>query len=150
MKPLIVLAAAMIFLCSPVTAKRNDKSGNTEQAIMRIEKEMLDAVLKGDPSAAERYYADTYVFTGPNGVFQTKAEAIGDVKSGDLKLQGATLDDTKVSVYGDTAIVTYSSQDKGTYKGKDISGKTRWTDVFVKRRGQWQLVSSHGSNVSEK
>lgn len=80
---------------------------------------------------------------------QDKAQSIGELKSGDLKLQSASLDDAKVQVYGDTAIVTYSSNDKGTYKGKDISGKTRWTDVFVKRNGKWQLVATHGSRVGK-
>ena len=66
---------------------------------------------------------------------ENKAQAIADLKSGDLKLQSASLDGAKVQVYGDTAVVTYSSNDKGTYKGKDISGKTRWTDVFVNHNG---------------
>jgi hypothetical protein len=26
-----------------------------------------------------------------------------------------------------------------------ISGKTRWTDVFVKRNGRWQVVASQGT-----
>jgi ketosteroid isomerase-like protein len=76
-----------------------------------------------------------------------KAQSIDDLKSGNLKLQAASLDNAKVQVYGDTAIVTYSSDDKGTYKGKDISGKTRWTDVFVKQKGRWMIVASHGSPV---
>ena len=64
------------------------------------------------------------------------------MKSGDLKLQSASLDDAKVQVYGDTAVVTYSSNDKGTYKGKDISGKTRWTDVFVHHNEASPLTTS--------
>ena len=98
-------------------------------------------------SANERYLADTYVFTGPDGTVENKAQAIADLKSGDLKLQSASLDGAKVQVYGDTAVVTYSSNDKGTYKGKDITGKTRWTDVFVNHNGRWQVVASHGSMV---
>jgi ketosteroid isomerase-like protein len=105
----------------------------------------LNAALKGDASANERYLADTFVFTGPDGTVENKAQAIADLKSGDLKLQSASLDGSKVQVYGDTAVVTYSSNDKGTYKGKDISGKTRWTDVFVNRNGRWQLVATHGT-----
>lgn len=70
-----------------------------------------------DPSEYKRYLADTYVFTGPDGTVENKAQAIADLKSGDLKLQSASLDNAKVQVYGDTAIVTYSSNDKGTYKG---------------------------------
>jgi len=128
---------------------QSEAGGGAEQAVMRIEREMLHAVLKGDMSANERYLADTFVFTGPDGLVENKAQSINDLKSGDLKLQSASIDDAKVNVYGDTVIVTYSSNDKGTYKGNDISGKTRWTDVFVKRNGKWQLVATHGSRVGQ-
>jgi ketosteroid isomerase-like protein len=151
MKRSILAAVVALNLCvlSAAKDKSGKQSGGAEQSVLSIEKELLDAVLKGDASASERYLAETYVFTGPDGMTETKAQSIADLKSGDLKLQAASLDDAKVSVYGDTAIVTYGSTDKGTYKGKDISGKTRWTDVFVKRNGKWQLVASHGSRVSE-
>ncbi len=130
--------------CSGFAQSKQAPSAATEQAVMRIEHELLNAILKGDPSANERYLADTYVFTGPDGTVENKSQAIADLKSGDLKLQSASLDGAKVQVYGDTAVVTYISTDKGTFKGKDISGKTRWTDVFVNRNGRWQVVASHG------
>ena len=123
-----------------------NKSG-AEQEVMKIEQELLAALLKGDASASERYLASNYVFTGPDGETMGKPRSVEDLKSGNLKLQAASLDDAKVQVYGSTAIVTYSSNDKGTYKGKDISGKTRWTDVFVKQSGKWTVVASHGSTV---
>ncbi|MFL6416732.1 MAG: nuclear transport factor 2 family protein [Bryobacteraceae bacterium] len=66
-------------------------------------------------------------------------------ESGALKLTSASLDGAKVQVYDNAAVVTYSSNDKGSYKGKDISGTTRWTDVFVNRNGRWQLVPSQGT-----
>jgi ketosteroid isomerase-like protein len=131
--------------CSVVAQPKGQPSSDAEQAVMAIERELLSAVLKGDASANERYLADTYVFTGPDGTVANKAQAIADLKSGDLKLQSASLDGAKVQVYGDTVVVTYSSNDKGTYKGKDITGKTRWTDVFVKRNGRWQIVASQGT-----
>jgi ketosteroid isomerase-like protein len=146
------MVRAFVFLgilstvCYSVFAQSKERpAAGTEQIVMRIERELLNAVLKGDASASERYLADTYVFTGPDGMVENKAQSIADLKSGDLKLQSASLDDAKVQVYGDTAVVTYSSNDKGTYKGKDISGTTRWTDVFVNHNGRWQLVASHGT-----
>ena len=145
---MLVFAGILSALCSSVFAQSKERpSAGTEQTVMRIERELLNAVLKGDASANERYLADTYVFTGPDGTVENKAQAIADLKSGDLKLQSASLDGAKVQVYGDTAVVTYSSNDKGTYKGKDISGKTRWTDVFVNQNGRWQLVASQGTMV---
>ncbi|MCU1237150.1 MAG: hypothetical protein JWP63_5117 [Candidatus Solibacter sp.] len=143
---MVVFAGILSALCCSGFAQSKERPpAGTEQAVMRIEREMLNAILKGDASANERYLADTYVFTAPDGAVQNKAQAIADLKSGELKLQSASLDDAKVQVYGDTAVVTYSSNDKGTYKGKDISGKTRWTDVFVNHNGRWQVVASHGS-----
>ena len=117
---------------------------------MRLKKEILDALLKGDPSPLERDLGKGYVYTVPDGAVADKAQNIADVKSGDLKLQSATLDDAMVSVYGNAAIVTYASVVKGTYKGKDISGNTRWTDMFIKQNGRWQLVASHGSPVVKR
>ena len=143
---MLVFCGILSALCGSVFAQSKERPlAGTEQAVMRIERELLNAVLKGDASANERYLADSYVFTGPDGTVENKAQAIVDIKSGDLKLQSASLDGAKVQVYGDTAVVTYSSNDKGTYKGKDISGKTRWTDVFVNHNGRWQLVAAHGT-----
>src|SRR5436190_10523742 len=143
---ILVLAGIFSGLCCVGFAQLKEKSSTgTEQAVMGIERDLLNAVLKSDASANERYLADTYVFTGPDGTVENKAQAIADLKSGDLKLQSASLDGAKVQVYGDTAVVSYSSNDKGTYKGKDITGKTRWTDVFVNHNGRWQVVASHGT-----
>lgn len=148
MRSPLMAAVMAISLCAVTAANdKPGKQGGTEQAILSIEKEMLDALLKGDASASERYLADTYVFTGPDGETSNKAQSVTDLKSGDLKFQAASLDDPKVNIYGDTAIVTFGSTDKGTYKGKDLSGKTRWTEVFVKHNGKWQIVASHGSRV---
>jgi len=143
---MLIFFGILVALCCSVFAQSKGRpSSDAEQAVMGIERELLNALLKGDFSASERYLADTYVFTGPDGTVENKAQAIADLKSGDLKLQSASLDDAKVQVYGNAAVVTYSSNDKGTYKGKDISGKTRWTDVFVNRNGRWQLVASQGT-----
>jgi hypothetical protein len=78
-------------LCCLVFAQSKGRpSAGTEQAVMGIERELLNAILKGDASASERYLADTYVFTGPDGTVENKAQAIADLKSGDLKLQSAS------------------------------------------------------------
>lgn len=47
-------------------------------------------------------------------------------------------------------MVTYTSADKGTYDGRDITGTYRWMDVFVKRDGQWQLMAEQGTEVPKE
>src|SRR6266849_11169924 len=85
---MLVFAGILSALCCSGFAQSKERpSAGTEQVVMRIERELLNAVLKGDPSANERYLADTYVFTGPDGTVENKAQPIADLKSGDLKLQ---------------------------------------------------------------
>jgi ketosteroid isomerase-like protein len=130
--------------------KSNKQSGNVEQTLMHIEQELDDAVVKGDTSPSEKYLADNSTFTDPGGMVMDKARNIDDFKSGNLKIGSSKLEDMKVQVYGNTAVVTYGTTDKGTYKGKDISGNYRWTDVFVKRNGRWQIVAGQGTRVAQQ
>jgi len=36
---------------------------------------------------------------------------------------------------------------KSSYKGKDTSGHYVWTDVYMNREGQWQVVATQGSKL---
>jgi hypothetical protein len=81
---------------------------------------------------------------------QTKAQFIADIKSGDLALESSEISDMKVRVYGTAAVATYSTPDKGKYKGKDIGGRYRWTDMFVRHGEKWQLVAGQGTPLPAK
>ena len=122
----------------------------TEQTLMKMEQEMADAILKGDTSVWDRYSDANSVFTDPTGMMMNKAQSMAMFKSGDLKFESIKMDNMKVQMFGNTAIVTYTSMDKGTYKGRDISGEYRWTDVFTKVGGKWKLVAGQGTPIMKQ
>ena len=129
----------------PAAAKSADTG--TEQALMKIEQDTLAAILKRDVAAFSKFFADDAVLTTPDGSLQTKAQLLADIKSGDLVLESSSISDMKVKVYGDAAVVTYITVDKGKYKNQDISGRFRWTDTFMRRGGSWLIVAGHGTPV---
>ena len=131
----------------PAPAKPAD--GSVEQTLMKIERDGLAALLKKDIAAFGRIFADDAVVITPDGSPQTKAQLLADVKSGDLVVESSEISDMKVRAYGDTAVVTYVTTDKGKFKGQDISGRYRWTDVFVRRAGTWQIVAGHGTPIQQ-
>jgi ketosteroid isomerase-like protein len=131
----------------PAPAKPADNS--VEQTLMKIERDALAAVLKKDIPAFGRIFADDAVVITPDGSTQTKAQLLADLKSGDLVIESSEISDMKVRAYGDTAVVTYLTTDKGKYKSQDISGRYRWTDIFVRRGGTWQIVAGHGTPIQQ-
>ena len=76
---------------------------------------------------------------------------MSDIKSGTLKLESSTMSDMKVQVAcPHMAVVVYRSTDKGTYKGKDVTGEYRWLYVFVKRDGKWQIAIDQGNQIAKQ
>jgi ketosteroid isomerase-like protein len=144
----LFIAIALMTLFGSLTY--GQKKMTDEQTIMKMEQEMMDGVIKGDMSAYDKYAADNAVFTDPGGMLVTKAQTMAMFKAGDLKIESSKIDGMKVQMFGDTAIVTYTTTDKGAYKGRDISGQYRWTDVFVKTGGKWKMVAGQGTPIMQQ
>lgn len=141
----ILIAIAFVLLLSATGFGQS-----AEQTLMKMEQEMADAVAKGDMTVMDKYVAENATLTDPGGIVSTKAQLKAIFKSGDLKIQSSKIEGMKVQMFGNTAVVTYRTTDKGTFKGRDISGNYQWTDVFVKMNGKWQLVAGQGTPIMEQ
>ena len=157
MKRLLTIAALALASSSFVSGQAADAkkpqagaaAGNVEKTLMQIEHDATAAIIKKDAAAVGRFLADDYVFTPPDGTVQTKAQLLADLKGNGLVIDSSDISDMKVKVLGDAAIVTYTTTDKGKYKGQDISGKYRWLDVFAHRGGRWLLVAAQGTKIAQ-
>jgi hypothetical protein len=147
----LILTLAFSLALSTIAIAKEKGTGADEATLKKIEQEILDGVLKSNTSALEKYLTSDYLGIGPDGVTQNKSEFLSDVKSGALKLESSTMSDMKVQVADpDMAVVVYRTNDKGTYKGKDITGEYRWLDVFVKRDGKWQVAIDQGTQIAKQ
>jgi hypothetical protein len=146
----LILTLAVVLALPTIALAKEKGTGATadEATLKKIEQELTDTIVKSDTSAFEKYLASDYLGIGPDGVTQNKSELLADIKSGTLKLESSTMSDMKIQVAGpDMAVVVYRSTDKGTYKGKDVTGEYRWLDVFVKRDGKWQIAIDQGTQI---
>ena len=119
-----------------------------EQELIKAERELADAFIKRDIAGLERILAEEFIDSNPDGIAQDKASAIAETKSGTVL--SVTFSDLKVRMYGDVGIVTGLYTQKAILNGKDATGTNRFTDVFVKRAGRWQLVSTQSTRVAKK
>ena len=105
------------------------------------------ALVKKDQAVIDRIAAPEWMLSTDQGDLQTKTQADAELKSGAYNCESTTINELKVSVFGETAVVFGLETEKSTYKGTDSSGQYRFTDVFVKRNGIWQAVATHVSKV---
>ena len=135
-------------LCAIGGSSTTNRTGAS--AVIEVEHAWGNALLKRDVAGFGRCLADEWILTTSDGSRVTKAMALADLKSGALRIDAFRLDDVTVHLYGSTAVVRGLITEKSMLRNKDTSGKSRFTDVFVKRDGRWQAVASHESNVPSR
>src|SRR5436309_6735553 len=111
---------------------------HVEQEIVRMADAWATAELRGDTAFLENILADDFVGIGPLGFMLTRQEWLARHQSGDLKYESFSLDEVKVRVYNDAAILIGRQAQNATYRGNSIPGQFRITLVFV-QQGQWRL-----------
>ncbi len=120
--------------------------GPEELALMQIERDWAAAGVKGDWTALDKILASEYV-NNSDGTVRPKKQILAEMKSGASKTTSASTSEMKVLILGDTGIVHGLWADKSTRNGKDTSGTYRYTDIFVKRDGRWQVATSYSPKV---
>ena len=129
---------------SASTISAAQTSENTDQIITRLEHEWVAAIVKKDTATIDCLLAADFSGTTDDQIY-SKADAIEDVKNGTH--ESLDLDNIKVRIFGDTAVVTMEQTEKSRHGDTDFSGHYLFTDVWARKNGQWIAVASHGSRV---
>ena len=146
MKRIVSFVVAVVLLVPALTFFASAQS--TENEIKKLEMDRAAAVVKGDVAYVDKQTADDYMFINMFGQVTDKKQLLDGMKSGALKISADDISDLKVRVYGNTAVVTGKSDIKGTIGGKDASGMSLFTRVFVKKGGHWQTVALQQTKAS--
>jgi len=117
-----------------------------DHEIRAIERQWNDARAHADIATLDRILVDDWPVTHANGVTDTKAKYLADLKSGTRKFAGGVNeDDLTIRVYGDTAVVAGSSNSTVQYNGQPQGGALRFTRVYIRRGGAWTMIVSHAT-----
>ncbi len=110
------------------------------QDLKKMQVSLVAAVQRKDTDALAQLWADEYIGTAPNGRVVTRNDLMSAVKGGAINLEALDIDDLRIRLFGDVAVLTGHAQVKATVNGEDYSGSYRGTGVYVKRDGRWQAV----------
>jgi ketosteroid isomerase-like protein len=117
--------------------------------ITELEYRLASAWVKGDRPFVEALLTPDWTVTDPSGRVLTRQQVLDEAfVNSDRKIDAMAIDDVRVRVLGDTAVATGRTRATGTYRGATASVVLRFTDVFVRLNGRWQVVASHGTIVT--
>jgi ketosteroid isomerase-like protein len=108
--------------------------------LITLEKQFAQAIVKADVDALDNIVSDDWIIIGPEGKVINRPGFLDVVRSGALAHSSMESDETRVRVYGDTAIVTARVVTAGAYQGQAFTTHERSSDVFVRQQGHWKCV----------
>jgi hypothetical protein len=132
---------SLLSLClapSLVPAADRDETSARSAVLARF-----DAALRADIATLERLLADDLDYCNFAGECATKAEYVGEVKSGALKYASIEGEVDEVKLFADSAAVRGKVSATATRGGVERSIKATYLAVLAWREGRWQLTNWH-------
>jgi ketosteroid isomerase-like protein len=121
--------------------------GDDEQQLKDIEQQITQAWIHHDRSFIEDVLAPEWRVTQADGTIMSRADVLGPFFDS-VQFDSNVIDDVTVTMFGDTAVVRGRTTVSARVNGAPVSARIRFTDVFLKRSGRWQVVASHASPLT--
>lgn len=83
------------------------------------------------------------------GNVETKESFLRDIVAPELKIDPYTVEDFEVRLYGEVALLSGRTRMTGRYNGKPFTTHYRYIDVYVRRAGEWKIVSVQISRLPQ-
>ena len=122
-------------------------NSDDERQVRQLEQELIEAFRQNDTASLRRILADDFVFTDPRGVSVTKDIWLEDLGSGTFAFESVEIEDMRVRLAGDAALVTGLVTLKARSRAGSYNGQFGVIDVYMKREGRWQLALSTGEHA---
>ena len=119
------------------------------QTIIALDKKRMDAMCQKDIPTLNTLLSDDLVYTHSSARLDTKQSLIGSMTSGSTVYTAIEPSDVKAQAMGDAVVLTGSARIHVMSNGKPNSFGVRFTDVYVNKGSQWQMVAWQSTRLPE-
>lgn len=138
MKTLLLMFTAMLPLAAMAVAQPSTAAAD---AVKAAELRRFEVMTAKDYKALATLLADDLVYTHSSAAVDSKASYLESLTSGRVTYKTIVPRDLQVRVYGDTAIINGVAAMTVDANGEALVNTLRFTDVWAKRNGTWQMVA---------
>lgn len=120
--------------------------------LTQLLKEFLAGAGRNDAAIHDRFWAEDLIYTGSSGRRRGKADIMRDVRSAPPPKPGDgtiiySAEEIRIQQYGNTAVVAFRLVATIEKSGKSEVTNYLNTGTFLKRKGNWQVVSWQSTKV---
>jgi ketosteroid isomerase-like protein len=142
----VVLMAGLLLGAPAAAAQQSEDTALA--AALKAQADAWDvAIVRKDKQAIAANMADSFLQIDSDGNTADKAKFIEEIAAADLTIQPYTVDDFKIRIYGNTAIINGSTLMRGTYRGQPFSSHYRFTDIYAKESDGWRVVNIQTTRI---
>jgi hypothetical protein len=157
----LTLLIALLLMASASTAfgQASDKTAKESKLIEEVKRMdrqwIIEAYSSRDLKDFDRIVADDFLITGSNGKVLNKAQKRANVAADYTEPSPEAvfkIEETshQARVFDDTVISNGYIIENYTYKGNKINDRVYFTNVYLKRKGRWQVVASQFTRVKQQ
>ena len=111
------------------------------QKVIDLDRQRMSAMAQKDIATLNKLIADDLVYTHSSARLDTKQSLIGAMESGETVYTAVVPSDVKAQDLGDTVVLTGNARISVNSGGNAMNFGVRFTDVWVNKSGQWQMVA---------
>ncbi len=141
MKILTLLCACL--LSSAVYAQVDSKA----QSLISLHKKKFDWLVGKKTDSLKSILDDQLMYIHSNGVVERKGEVISHLLDGTVTYKKVEVEEATARLYGDTGIITGKGTFEGAWGDRAFSLKLYYTEVYVKMKKKWMLVSRAATRI---
>ena len=152
--PVLIAVAVLLAvgLASPSLAQHPHPrhKEDLKRQVEKLEETWRLAQLNGDVETMDRLLSDDFIGITMSGQVVTKMQQLDRMRTRTLSVSKIELDDVKVKLIGQTAVVTSRAEVEGSNDGEPIHGLYRYTRVYSRSPvGTWKITNFEATRVGE-
>ena len=121
------------------------QASGEEAKILQLEQKWTDAYKQHSVSVLTSLLAPDFTVTVESGRTFGRIGYMSHAVDTSVQVTVAEQSDLRVHMHGNVAVVTGSYHEVGTALGKPYRYVDRFTDIWMKNAGRWQLIASQYS-----
>lgn len=142
MKPIVIIVCSL-WLGVGLAAGQSGSQSEEGARVLALDNSWNRALETNDTKALDLLLADSFVSIDVDGSIQTKREFLVSLKAPGYQAPAqAVTEQSKVDVYGHSAVVVGIFRTQSKSKGKVSMRRERFLDTWAEINGTWRCVAS--------